>query len=159
MSGHAVVNGRHECFEPIDALCRAVWGCGCEWFHVVEQMPDGTWTHTGRGWDEERDDEIVCRSHLQPPEGIERRSDGTKRLWCNVVEWIDCQGPWDCWISGDEYMGAWSHHDLEFPDGPIRYAWGDEWLEWDYDRATPELGRFIARYVVECWADDLGVAS
>lgn len=152
MTGHAVVGGRHECNEPLDALCRQIWDCDCEWFNGVEgPLPDGTWTHES-GWDEETGEPALHRSHLQVP------TPG-KRVWCNVVEWIDCQGPWDCWISGDEYIGAWSHHDLALPDGPIRFEWGDEWLEWDYVTATAGLGRFIARYVVAQWADDLGVEA
>lgn len=145
MTGHAVIRGQHVCHEPLDSLCRAVWDCDCEWYTVVDHLPDGTWTHHGR-WDDEADDYATCRSRLQD-----------EPKWCNVVEWIDCQGPWDCWLSGDEYMGAWSSHDLDLPDGPIFFEWGDEWLSWDYATATPELGRFIAQYIVRTWADDHGL--
>lgn len=151
MSGHAVVAGNHVCDEPLDALCRQVWDCECEWFNGIEgPLPDGTWTHEG-GWDDDLDEPSLHCSHLQ----TKPMSNG--RWWCNVVEWITCQGPFDCWLAGEYYVGAWSHYDIDLPDGSIRYEWGDEWLEWDYDRATPELGRFIARYVVATWADDRGL--
>lgn len=151
MTGHAVIGGQHVCDEPLDALCRAVWDCQCEWYYDTQQQPDGTWTHLGQAWDDEIDDRATCRSHLQ----TKPMSSG--RCWCNVVEWIDCQGRMDSWLSGEEYPGVWSHLDLELPDGPIFFEWGDEWLSWDYAAATPELGRFIAQYVVQTWADDRGL--
>jgi hypothetical protein len=146
MAKHAIKDGRAVCLEPLDADCRAVWDCGCERFHGLEQQPDGTWTHDGR-WDDELDDYAPCRSRLQ-----------AAPKWCNVVEWIECQGIFDCWDLGDEYSGAWSHYDVDLPDGPIAYEWGDEWLTWEY-ADTKVLGAFIGRYVVAQWADEMDLSA
>lgn len=137
---HAVVNGHHRCFEPLDALCRQIWDCSCEWFWNTEKQPDGTWTH---GSD---DPDLACRSHHQEP----------GKDWCNIVEWINTQGPTECWLTGGDYYGLWNY-DIDLPDGPIRYEWGDEWLDWDYIGMTPAMGRFIARWVVAAWAEAVGL--
>lgn len=153
---HAIIDHQAECQEPLDAICRQVWDCDCEWFNGMDgPMPDGTWTHEG-GWDDDLDEPTLHRSHLQTPvEG--------KRLWCNIVEWIDCQGMWDCWTSAEMWGGSrvsdpfTREYPMDLPDGPIRYEWSDEWLDWDYVGATPALGAFIARQVVGRWAEALGL--
>ena len=149
---HAIKDGRPVCTEPLDALCRAIWDCDCEWYYAAKQQPDGTWTHEGQVWDDETDERAICHSSLP-----------AAPRWCNIVEWIDSQGIWDSWV--DHYNEPWASsqtpdprtgdYPMDLPDGLIRYEWGDEWLSWDYAEATPALGRFIARQIVGAWSEDV----
>ena len=145
---HAIVNQAAFCLEDNKAMCRATFDCYCEVIHEPEFDPlTQRWSHEteGGGYDDDTGEHTRCVQEGHYSYGS-----------CNVTHWINAELP-DTWRSNEEYPGWWNHYGIDLPDGPIFFEWMEEWIEWDYSRATPALGRFIARYHVAAWAEALGL--
>jgi hypothetical protein len=101
---------RHSvtCNEPPEALCRASWGCDCEYYaaHGVDER--GPWHELANGYmsDEDRQATTPTRHYGRP--GGE----------CNYVLWMD----------SSEYIDELGSGEVTFP---VSFTWGDDEYEWE----------------------------